>query len=186
MSGESGRVIGLKAHKRRIEHFPAGDENHIESRRRLLFSEQLTGKTLGPVPHNSGAEFSCGSNAEPAHRAPAWRHEESHEPAGQSQAVLVRLLELRTSSDPLVPGEALRHRALAALLLVRDGQPLSTFRPAALQHDAAIFRRHPHAESVGLAAAPRVGLKRALPLCHCDYVLHELIVEKRVSSNSQY
>ena len=60
------------------------------------------------------------------------------------------------------------------LSLVRDGQTLPALRATSLQHDAAILCRHPHTEAVSLAAATRVGLKRALPLCHCDCVLHEL------------
>lgn len=58
------------------------------------------------------------------------------------------------------------------LSLVRDSQTFSALRAASLQHDAAVLRRHSHTEAVSLAAASRVWLKRALPLCHGDCVLH--------------
>lgn len=61
--------------------------------------------------------------------------------------------------------------------LVRDGETFPALRPAPLQHDPAVLCRHPHAKAVCLAAAARIGLKRALPLCHLDCVLHELSVE---------
>jgi hypothetical protein len=50
-SGKGGGVIGFKAGERRIEHFPAWHKDDIQPRRRFLFSEQLAGETLGPVPH---------------------------------------------------------------------------------------------------------------------------------------
>lgn len=58
------------------------------------------------------------------------------------------------------------------LSLVRDSQTFPALRAASLQHDAAVLCCHSHAEAVSLAAATRVGLKRALPLCHCESVLH--------------
>ena len=176
-SGEGCGVVGLKAGEGRIEHFPAGYQNQIQPRRRLVFPEQLAGEALGPVPHDSGAEFSCGGDTKPAPRAAVGRHEQGHEPARQSHAVFVRLLELGTTPDAFMPGKTLRHRALDRLPLVRDGQPLPALCAAALQHDAAVLRRHPYPEAVRLATAPCIGLKRALPLCHCDCVLHELNVE---------
>jgi len=51
-SGKGGRVIGFKAGKGRIEHFPARHEDDVQSRGRFLFPEQLAGKTFRPVPDN--------------------------------------------------------------------------------------------------------------------------------------
>jgi hypothetical protein len=113
-SGEGGGVIGFKAGEGRIEHFSARHDDHIQARRRFLLSEQLAGETLGPVPHNRGAELPGCGNAKAALRAAVWRHEQGHEPSGQPQALFVRLLEFRTPSDPFLPGKALRHRALAS------------------------------------------------------------------------
>jgi hypothetical protein len=168
-SGEGGVVIGLKGGEGRMEHFSARHEDDIQARRRFLLSEQLAGETLGAVPHNRGSEFPSGGNSKPAPVAAVRRHEQGHEPAGQTQAVLIRLLEFRSPSNPILPGKALRHHPGARLLpLVRDGQALSTLCTTAFQHDPAILCRHPHTEAVGLAPAACVGLKRALTLCHCD------------------
>ena len=125
-SGEGGVVIGLKAREGRIEHFSARHDDHIQARRRFLLSEQLAGETLGPVPHNRGAEFPGGGNAKSAPIAAVWRHEQGHEPAGQSQAVLVCPLEFRPPSDAILPGKALRHPALACY---RSSETLRRFLP---------------------------------------------------------
>ena len=58
------------------------------------------------------------------------------------------------------------------LPLVRDSQTFPALRAPSLQHDAAVLRRHSHTKAVRLAAATRVGLKRAPSFCHCDCVLH--------------
>ena len=125
-SGKGGGVIGLKAGERRIEHFPAWNEDDIQPRRRFLFSEQLAGETLGPVPHYGGAEFSGGGDPEATPLAAVCRHEQGHEPARQPQAMLVRLLEFWASPDAFLPGKALRHRALA---YYRSSETVSRLRP---------------------------------------------------------
>jgi hypothetical protein len=64
-SGECRVVIGLKTGERRIEHFPARHKDHVQSRWRLLFSEQLPGEALGPVSHDRGPQFPRGRDAQP-------------------------------------------------------------------------------------------------------------------------
>jgi hypothetical protein len=125
-SGEGGAVIGFKAGEGRIEHFPARHDDDIQARRRFLLSEQLAGETLGPVPHDRGAEFPCGGNTQSTSFAAVWRYEQRHEPAGQPPAVLIRLLEFWSSSDAFVPGKALRHRALACY---RSSETVRRFLP---------------------------------------------------------
>jgi len=63
-SSEGGCVVGFKAGKGRIEHFPARHEDDIQSRHRLLSPEQLAGKTFGAIPYNSGTELACGGYSE--------------------------------------------------------------------------------------------------------------------------
>ena len=115
-SGKGCGVVDLKAGEGRIEHFSARHEDDIESGWRLLFPDQLAGKTLGPVPDNSGPELSCRRNTESTPIAAVWRHKQSHEPAPQPQAVFIRPLKLRTPPDPLVSRQALRHRALLVFI----------------------------------------------------------------------
>ena len=171
-TGEGGGVIGLKTGEGGIEHFSARHEDDVESGWRLLSPEQLAGKTFRPVSDNCGAELSGCRNTESTPVTAVGRHKQSHEPAPQPHAVFIRPLKLGTPPDPLVSRKALRHRALLVLSLVRDSQTFSALRATSLQHDAAVLCCHSHAEAVSLAAATRVGLKRALPLCHCDSVLH--------------
>jgi hypothetical protein len=108
-SGEGVCVIGLKAGEGRIEHFPARHDDDVEAGWRFQSSEQLAGQTLRSVPHDRGAQLSRGCHAQSAPRGPVWRHEEGHETATQALAALIGPLEFRTLSDPLVPGQALRH-----------------------------------------------------------------------------
>ena len=115
-SGKGCGVVDLKAGEGRIEHFSARHEDDIESGWRLLSPEQLAGKTFGPVPDNRGAELSCGRNTESTPIAVVRRHEQSHEPAPQPQAVFIRPLKLRAPPDPLVSRKALRHRALLVFI----------------------------------------------------------------------
>ena len=57
------------------------------------------------------------------------------------------------------------------------GEPSPSLSATALQHLAAVLSAHALEKSVGLLATTIIGLKRALPLCHLDCVLHELSVE---------
>jgi hypothetical protein len=184
-SGKGFGVIGLKAGERHIEHFPARYDDHIESRWRFLSPEQLAGEPLGSVSNNGRPELPCGGNTKATPRAAVRRDEQGHEPPVQPNALLVGPFEFRASPDPLVPGKALRHRALRRLLLVGDGQAFSALCPATFQHNSAVFCRHTDAEAVRLAAAASIRLKRAFTLCHS--VLHEVSERRGVGlSNSQY
>jgi hypothetical protein len=108
-TGEGACVIGLKAGKGRIEHFPARHDDDVESRWRFQSSEQLTGKTLGSVPHDSRTKLPGRCHTQPASGASVRGNEQCHEPAPQALSVLIRPFEFRTSSNPFVPGQALRH-----------------------------------------------------------------------------
>jgi hypothetical protein len=125
-SGEGVAVIGLKAGEGRIEHFSARHEDDIQARGRFLLSEQFASQTLGPVPHNRGAELPSGRNAKPAPVAAVWRHEQGHEPARQPQAMLIRLLEFRSPPDAVLPGKALRH---AGVRCYRSSETVRRFLP---------------------------------------------------------
>lgn len=114
-TGEGACVIGLKAGKGRIEHFPARHDDDVESRWRFQSSEQLTGKALGPVPHDCGAKLPGSGHAQPAPCASVRGDEQRHEPAAQTLAVLISPFEFRTSSNPFVSGKALRHGTLGGV-----------------------------------------------------------------------
>jgi hypothetical protein len=55
------------------------------------------------------------------------------------------------------------------LFLVGNGEALSAFGAAALQHLAAILGRHPHQEAMALGPAAGVGLKRSLALLRSSH-----------------
>lgn len=118
-TGEGACVIGLKAGKGRIEHFTSRHNDDVESRGRFQSSEQLAGETLGPVPHHRGSKLPGSRHAQSAPCASVWCHKQRHEPAAQTLAVLIGPFEIRTSSNPLEPGQALRHRALAGVTVRR-------------------------------------------------------------------
>jgi hypothetical protein len=78
-SGKGVGVVGLKAGEGRIEHFPAGHYDHVESRWRLVSSEQLAGETLGSVPNDGGSKFPCSGNAKPTPHTVVGHNEQRHE-----------------------------------------------------------------------------------------------------------
>jgi len=129
-SGEGLCVIGLKAGEGRIEHFPARHDDDVEAGWRFQSSEQLAGQTLGSVPHDRGAQLPCGCHAQSTPRGPVWRHEEGHEAAAQALAVLIGPLEIRTLSDPFVPGKALRHPGASCQ---RSSETVRRFLPFVLR-----------------------------------------------------
>ena len=55
---EDGEVVGFEAGKRRIEHFPAGDDDHIDRGSHLVPPEDLTGQALGTIAFDRRSEFS--------------------------------------------------------------------------------------------------------------------------------
>jgi hypothetical protein len=111
-TGEGDGVIGLKTGEGGIEHFPARHNDDVEPGRRFLSPKQLSGKTLGPVPHNGRAKLSSGRYAESTPIAAVWRDKQNHVPACQAKAAFIRPLEFRASANPFVSSEALRHPAL--------------------------------------------------------------------------
>ena len=80
-TGEGACVIGLKAGKGRIEHFPARHDDDVESRWRFQSSEQLTGETLRPVPHDRRAKLPGCRHPESTPCASVRGDEQCHEPA---------------------------------------------------------------------------------------------------------
>ena len=49
-------------------------------------------------------------------------------------------------------------------LLAADGQPLAALCTTPFQHQAPVFRAHPHQKTVRALPVPRIGLKRSFPL----------------------
>jgi len=129
--------------------------------------EELPGATLRFVAFDRGTQFSRRRHAEPRCRGPVRHGEERHEAAVEFCPGLVNSLEFRPSSNPLLRRQALvRHEGTRdpTLPLVRDSEALSTLRPAPLEDDTAILRRHSDAKTVGFLPTTGIGLVGALPL----------------------
>ena len=58
-------------------------------------------------------------------------------------------------------GRAPSSRAFPERVFLLEGEPLTAFRPAPPQHDAAVLGAHPHEEPVCPFPAAIVGLKRS-------------------------
>ena len=110
MSGEAARVVGFKDGERRIEHFPARNDDDVEWRWRFVSSKQLTSQTFGSVPNDGGTQLSGSGDAKPAFRAGVGQHKDRHEPPMNANAVAVDLFELPSSPNPVVPRKPLGHR----------------------------------------------------------------------------
>lgn len=92
-------------------------------------AEQFPRQPLGSVPSDGPADSPGGGDSEPGFGTTGTLHKEGHEPAGDPRAGFISLLEICASPDVLgvsEPGQVLS--------LVRDRQPLPSFRTPTLQN----------------------------------------------------
>jgi hypothetical protein len=93
-------------------------------------------------------------------RTSVWNHENRHETRVNPCSLSVCAFELYAAPDSFRGDETTVHRSA----FVCDRQAFSPSGATTLQHDPAVFRRHPNSEAVRLFPAPSVGLKRPFSL----------------------
>ena len=108
---------------------------------------------------------------QPAHAETVGQEEQGAETAMELDAPLVDLLELGAAADVFVRPETGRgihsghdRECSSRALLAADRQALAALGAAALEHQPAVLRAHPHEKPVGPCATTRVRLERALAL----------------------
>jgi hypothetical protein len=97
--GEDVSVVGVKAGKRSIEHFPAGNDHDVDPLCDLISPEHLTRQTLHAVPDHGTAELSRGGDAKPTDRAAIRDDEHRHVLPLKPPAGIVGSLKLGPSTN---------------------------------------------------------------------------------------
>ncbi len=154
-------VIGFKDSQAGVEQFAFRDDHDVVSGRDLVTTENLSNQTLGAISLDRSAQLLRRGDTEPPDAELVGPDEHRAETAVNVRAILVHLLEFDAAANPFVRTEAERGQAY---LLAADGQPLAALGATALEHQATIFRRHAHQESMRPLPVARVRLERSFPL----------------------
>jgi hypothetical protein len=160
---DCGPIVGFDFPPGGVEHFPARNNNQVYSLQWLTSSEQLPNESLGPVSGNSISNFLAGRDAKARHTDVIGQGNAGDEPAAKPSAPLIYTGEFRPAAEreegnrlccSAHPEPQRKRRPF----LYR--QPLSPFRPATLEHAAAVLGRHADQKPVRAAAVPSVRLIR--------------------------
>ena len=104
-AGERGAIFGFKDTQTGVEQFAPGDDNHIETRRDLVTTEDLSYQSFSSVSYDGAAEFFGGRDAQASNRAAVWKNKQRGITAVNSRAALIDLLKFDAAADVLVGPE---------------------------------------------------------------------------------
>jgi hypothetical protein len=99
---EGGAVVGFKARKGGIEHFPARNDDDVEARGSVLTTKYLPTQALDAVSIDRGPNFSRRRYTEPSRGSAIRQQEQGHEPAVNACSCFVNTLEVHPA--PNTPG----------------------------------------------------------------------------------
>ena len=102
---DGAAVFGFKGHQARVKQLVAGDDDDIEARRDVISTKNLSNQTLSAIPDNRSTEALCGGNAEPPDGQSVRLREQRVIAARNAGPMLVDVLEIGVSSDPLARAE---------------------------------------------------------------------------------
>ena len=124
---EGGEIVGFEGDEGSIDHFPARHDDHIQAGVKFVSPEQFPGQPFGPVPLDGCAHLASRGDAQSCLGATILHHVYGHEPAVDSHACVVRVLEVGPPPHALRPAErlaqmiSLRRQPSAASAPWRDG-----------------------------------------------------------------
>jgi len=148
---------------RRSKDLAARHDDDIDGDDRLVMTEQLANQALGAITLDSSAHFAGRCYTETGRPRLAFPREHGHEASRALETCLVDELEVGPLPDVLSGPEA------DHLLLVRNGETLSSLGATALQYLPAVLGRHADQEAMPLRAAAGVWLKRSLTLLRSSH-----------------
>jgi len=102
LSFESVAEFSFNGSQAGVKQFPLRDQHQIHSRSRLVPTEDLANQPLRPVANDGAAKLSSRGNAEPGDRQIVGQAEEREQPIVNPESVLVNLLVLDATANPLV------------------------------------------------------------------------------------
>src|SRR5262245_58820443 len=168
-SFENMTVLGLNNSQLRVEQLPLRHDDNVKAGRDLVSTENLSYQSFSSIPSDRAAQFLRRRNPKAAHATRVHQDEERAIPTGDANAPLVYQPEIGVASDSFVgpegmTGSCVLRRPGHTRLFAADRQTFAAFGTAALEHQSAVLRAHPHQKPVRPLAAARVGLERALSL----------------------
>ena len=136
-------------------------------------TKKLTQQAFGSVALHGPTEFPGRDDAKTGPVEPVRQDQNDHVPAADPPASVENLLELRAAEEPFGTPQALTPGGGAKAHWVLPGGLAAAHRTAAsghcqaftalgapaFEHQAAVFRAHPHQEPMGSPAAAAVGLE---------------------------
>src|SRR5882672_4229010 len=143
---DSGPIFCFKDGQARCEQLAARNHHDIEARRDVISTENLSDQTLGAVSDDRAAQALRGGDAQPSEIEPVRLREYRVDAARNAGAMVVDVLKIGVSPDPLA-------RAELQTLFAADSKTLAALRAATLQNETAIFRAHAHQKPVRADAA---------------------------------
>lgn len=110
MLAKRRNVVGFKAGEGRIEHFPPGDNDDIESGRDLVAPEHFPRQALGAIAFDGRSQLPRRRDAEARVRQTILRDEQRQEPAVKPRAGRIGPFEVGPPLNPFRGPEALPAR----------------------------------------------------------------------------
>ncbi len=171
VSAQRAAVVVQEKGKRGIQKFTARQHDQIETRHRLVVSEELANSALRPIAPNRLSQPPRRDNSQPAERAPTCKPDERHISPPRPDSTLLDPQELRAPSDALLARQRMGRvrlihgsKSLSGQLLPGDGQAVASLRSSPAEHPPTTWRTHPRTEPVRLLAVAAIWLKGALHL----------------------
>jgi hypothetical protein len=95
-------VVLFKSIQTGVEQIALGNDNHIESRRNLVSTKDLSNESFSPIPLNRPTQLARSGDTQPADRQRIGPREEGAVTAMNPTAVLIDLQELGAAANALV------------------------------------------------------------------------------------
>ena len=102
LSFESVAEFSFNGSQAGVKQFPLRDQHQIHSRSRLVPTEDFSNQSLCSVPNHRAAELSGRGDAKPGDGKIIGQAEEREQPIVNPESVLVNLLVLDSTPNPLV------------------------------------------------------------------------------------
>jgi hypothetical protein len=102
---DEGSVIGFKNNQARREQFALGHDDDIEAWRDVISTENLSNQTFSTIPGNRATKALRRGDAQTTNGKSIWLRKQRVVAAWDTAAMLVDVLEVGVSADPLVRAE---------------------------------------------------------------------------------
>jgi hypothetical protein len=98
-------VIGFKDAQAGVEQFALGNDHHVEPRRDLVTTENLSYQSFRAISLDRTTDLASGRDTQPAYPDHVRQHEHRDVPAVKPDAMVVDPLKLRPATDPFSRAE---------------------------------------------------------------------------------